>query len=211
VDKIPIKKPGIYLILISSAFLAMWVLALIPIPPSYFDSRTVDNIYVFNMYLFSFLIPSIGLFLFLSNIKNKSPRWYMGVPLFFSIVLVTLNRDNNLLRPFYDTSFIASYSNISNFLSDNFFKYSVSIVFSLSMLLFTMSVPENKRKKLLTPFRISFLTLVCAVFFIIVDLLARYKYAGSVSLRENLGLLYILGTFIFGLSLIWSGIHYETE
>lgn len=210
-DKIPIKIPGIYLILISSTFLAMWILALIPIPPSYFKPQTVDSIYVFSLYLFSFLIPAVGLLLFMNHIKKNSPRWYWGVPLLFTIVLITLNRDNNILGPFYDTSFIASYGEISDFLSINFFKYSVSIVYCLSMLLFTISLPENKRNKMSTPFRVSLFTLACVVIFTIADLLARYKYVGTVSLRENFGLLYILGIFFFGLSLTWSGIHYEIE
>jgi membrane protease YdiL (CAAX protease family) len=143
VDKIPNKKPGICLILISSTFLAMWILALIPIPPSHFKPQTVDNIYIFSLYLFSFLIPAVGLLLFLNHIKKISSRWYWGVPLLFTVVLITLNRDNNILGPFYDTSFIVSYGEISDFLSNSFFKYSVSIVYCLSMLLFTMSVPRK--------------------------------------------------------------------
>ena len=210
-DKIPLKKPGIYLILISSTFLAMWILALIPPLPFYFKPQTVDNIFIFSMYLFSFLIPTVGLFLFMANIKKHSPRWYWGVPLLFTIILITLNRDNNILGPFYDTSFIASYAEISDFLSNNFFKYSVSIVYCLSMLLFTMSVPENRRNKMSTPFKISLFTLACVVIFTIVDVLSRYKHIGTVSLSENFGLLYILGIFFFGLSLTWSGIHYEAE
>lgn len=210
-DKIPLKKPGIYLILISSTFLAMWILALIPTLPFYFKPQTVDNIFIFSMYLFSFLIPTVGLFLFMANIKKHSPRWYWGVPLLFTIILITLNRDNNILGPFYDTSFIASYGEISDFLSNNFFKYSVSIVYCLSMLLFTMSVPENRRNKMSTSFRVSLFTLACVVIFTIVDVLSRYKHIGTVSLSENFGLLYILGIFFFGLSLTWSGIHYEAE
>lgn len=211
VDKIPIKKPGIYLILISSTFLAMWILALIPIPPSYFKPQTVDSIYIFSLYLFSFFIPTVGLLLFMDHIQNISSRWYWGATLLFTIVLITLNRDNNILGPFYDTSFIASYGEISDFLSNNFFKYSVSIVYCLSMLLFTTSVPENKINKMSTSFRISLFTLACVVIFTIVDLLARYGYADTVSLSENFGLLYILGIFFFGLSLTWSGIYYEAE
>lgn len=142
-DKLPIKIPGIYLIPISSTFLAMWVLALIPIPPSYFKPQTVDSIYIFSLYLFSFFIPTVGLLLFLNHIKKISSRWYWGVPLLFTIVLITLNRDNNILGPFYDTSFIASYVEISDFLSNNFFKYSVSIVYCLSMLLFTYIITRK--------------------------------------------------------------------
>jgi hypothetical protein len=211
VDKIPIKKPGIYLILISSTFLAMWILALIPIPPSYFKPQTVDSIYILSLYLFSFFIPTVGLLLFLNHIKKISSRWYWGVPLLFTIVLITLNRDNNILGFFYETSFTASYSSISHFLSGNFFKYSVQIVFSLSMLLFVMSVPENKRNKMSTSFRVSLFTLVSVLIFTAVDILLNWEIIPFTTVHNNFWGLYVFGIFIFGLSLFWTALHYETE
>jgi len=206
-DKTPIKKPGIYLILISSAFLAMWILGALSLAQIIRE----DSHHILIFYLLSLFIPLVGIILIMNNIRDSSPRWYWGIPLLFSIILITLNRDNNIMSVVYETSFISRYDVISHILADNFFKYSVQIVFSLSMILFALSVPENKRDKMLLPFRIALFTLACDVIFTIMDVLVRYKYIGSISVHNNFGGLYIMGIFVFGLSMIWTAVNYDKE
>ena len=207
-----VKKSGLYLFLISFTFLSMWIIGFISLGFSeYIPSNIEKPMFLSLLYLLSLIFPAFGLIIFMNSIKSSSPRWRWGIPLLVSIILITLNRDNNIMSVVYETSFISKYDVISYILADNFFKYSVQIVFSLSMILFALSVPETKRDKTLLPFRISLFTLACVVIFTIVDVLVRYKYIGSVSVQNNFGGLYILGIFVFGLSMIWTAVNYDKE
>lgn len=207
-----IKRSGLYLYMISFTFLAMWIIGIISLGFSeYLPSNIEKPMFLSLLYLLSLIFPAFGLIIFMNSIKNNSPRWYWGIPLLVSIILITLNRDNNIMNVVYEISFISKYAEISHILTSNFFKYSVQIVFSFSMMLFALSVPENKRDKMLFPFRIALFTLACDVIFTIMDVLVRYKYIGSISVHNNYGGLYIMGIFVYGLSLIWTAVNYDKK
>ena len=203
-DKTPIKKPGIYLILISSAFLAMWILGALSLSQIIRE----DSHHIFLFYLLSLFIPLVGIILFMNNIRDKSPRWYWGIPLLFSLVLITLQRDMGILGFYYGISFIEKYDT-SNILRNDALVYFSQLAFIISSALFTLSVPEENKAKMIIPFRISLITLTSVLIFIIINILVDWKIISFTTIQSNFWGLYVVGIFIFGLSLIWVAFRYK--
>ena len=127
VNKIPIKKPGIYLILISSTFLAMWISNIL----SFFYSS--DLLYLACKYLLSLIIPTIGLILFLNSTRTRSSTWYLGLPLFIGMILISFLRDGAVVYgeiPFslirqYDTSHLLDQNPIARSIKEDFEKLGI--------------------------------------------------------------------------------------
>jgi hypothetical protein len=210
--KISIMQTGFPLLLISFTFLAMWILGAISLVLAPFvrnlvlPLETSRHIYLLLIYLFSLFLPAVGLLLFMNKIRRSSSRWYLGIPLFIAVFLITFLRDSMAMAPFYGISFIPAYDSL-HILDSQAGKTFISIFFSLSSLLFTLSVPENKRKIMVTPFRISIFASASIIIYNLVDFLSR----SYISANQIFGILHVLGIFFLGLSLVWVAVNYDKE
>ncbi|MFA0821394.1 MAG: hypothetical protein ACC612_00700 [Methanomethylovorans sp.] len=205
-----IKCPEVYLILISFTFLAMWILGTISLAlgslvhNSLVALETSRQIYLLLLYIFSMLFPAIGIILFTYTVKKSSARWYWGIPLFIAVFLITFLRDNIYMVQFYNISFISAYDKL-HVLDSQTGKAFISIFFALSSLLFTLSVPENRRKTMVMPLRMAILASASIIIYNIVDLSSKIY----VSEAQIFGILHVLGVFLFGLSLVRVAINYD--
>lgn len=199
-DKIPIKKPGIYLILISSTFLAMWISNIL----SFFYSS--DLLYLACKYLFSLIIPTIGLILFLNSTRTRSSTWYLGLPLFIGMILISFLRDGAIVYGEIPFSFIRQYDT-SHLLDQNFTARYIEVFFALSSLLFIFSLSQDMKKKMYIPFRISVFTLACISIATVLQLMVK-QY---LDFAAYLWFFNMLGNFFFGLSLIWIAVNYDKK
>ncbi|WP_321420193.1 hypothetical protein [uncultured Methanomethylovorans sp.] len=195
-----IKSPEFYLILISFTFLAMWISNII----SFFYSS--DILYLISKYLFSLIIPTIGLILYLNYIRTRSSTWYLGLPLFIGMILISFLRDGAILYGEIPFSLIRQYDT-SHLLDQNSVVRSIEIFFALSSLSFALSVPKDTKRKMYVPIRISAFTVACITIATIIQLIVKQyqNYAAYLWFSNVLGLLF------FGLSLIWIAVNYEKE
>ncbi len=195
-----IKRPGVYLILISSTFLAMWISNIL----SFFYSS--DILYLVSKYLFSLIIPTIGLILFLNYIKTRSSTWYLGLPLFIGMILISFLRDGAIVYGEIPFSLIRQYDS-SYLLDQNSVVRSIEVFFALSSLLFALSVPKDMKRKMYIPVRISAFTVACITIATVIQLIVKQyqDYAAYLWFSNVLGLLF------FGLSLIWIAVNYDKE
>jgi len=199
-----IKKPGFYLLLISLTFLAMWILGAISlILYPLFSKLSLElsrYICILLLYLFSMFLPAVGLVFFMNSIRVSSSKWYLGIPLLIAVVLMTFLRDG--LNLVYDPSFISLYDK-SSFLDSMATKAFIQIFFSLSALLFVLSVPESKAKLMKMPFRMA---IVASASIIIYHSVAFFVYIPE---NELFGFLHIISIFILGLFLIRVAVNYD--
>lgn len=200
VNKIPIKKPGMYLILISSTFLAMWISNIL----SFFYLS--DLLYLACKYLFSLIIPTIGLILFLNSTRTRSSTWYLGLPLFIGMILISFLRDGHILYGEIPFSFIRQYDTSHLLDQDSIVRY-IEVFFALSSLLFTLSVPKDMKKKMYIPLRISMVTVFCITIATVLQLIVK-QY---LDFAAYLWFFNVLGNFFFGFSLIWIVINYDKK
>ena len=135
--------------------------------------------------------------------RPSSPKWYWGIPLFVSIFLITFLRDSMYMASLYNISFVSAYDNL-HILDSQIGKAFVTIFFSISSLLFSLSVPENKRKLMKAPLIISIFMSISIVIYCIVDL-----FSNTYSETQIFGILHVLGVFLFGVSLVRVAIDYE--
>ncbi len=208
-QQVSIKKPGFYLFLISLTFLVMWILFAI----SFILSPLISNllislelsryIYIFLFYLFSILLPAVGLIFFMNYIKNSS-RWYLGIPLLIAVFLMTFLRDSMTMARFYSVSFISAYDTLQ-ILDSMATKAFIQIFFSLSALLFVLSVPESKAKLMKMPFRMA---IVASASIIIYHSVAFFVYIPE---NQLFGFLHIISIFLLGLLLLRAAINYDEE
>lgn len=195
-NKPSIKKPGFHVFLISFVFLAMWILGAISLVLAPFvrnlvlPLETSRHIYLLLVYVFSLLLPAVGLLFFMNDIKGSSPRWYLGIPLFVAVFLITFLRDSMAMASFYGISFIPAYDSL-HILDSQAGKAFIATFFSLSSSLFTLSVPENKRKIMVTPFRISIFVSASIIIYNLVDFLTK----SYISANQIFGILHVLGIF----------------
>ncbi|AAM03946.1 predicted protein [Methanosarcina acetivorans C2A] len=172
-NRISIRQTRVSLFLISLTFLTMWIEFIIcNFITLHMPYREFIN--PLMLYLLSLFLPAAGLLVFMKNNRKISSRWYLGIPFLLGLILNTFLRDFMFMNPFspyavnlfYGQPFIATFPilyrwHILEFLSPNdsivnstvlFFIY---IFFSISVALFCLSVPEEKRKKLMAPFALS--------------------------------------------------------
>jgi len=195
-----IKSPEFYLILISFTFLAMWISNII----SFFYSS--DILYLISKYLFSLIIPTIGLILYLNYIRTRSSTWYLGLPLFIGMILISFLRDGAIVYGEIPFSLIRQYDT-SHLLDQNSVVRSIEIFFALSSLSFALSVPKDMKRKMYVPIRISAFTVACITIATVLQLIVKQyqNYAAYLWFSNVLGLLF------FGLSLIWIAVNYDKE
>jgi len=195
-----IRSPEIYLILISFTFLAMWISNII----SFFYSS--DILYLVSKYLFSLIIPTIGLILYLNYIRTRSSTWYLGLPLFIGMILISFLRDSAIVYGEIPFSLIRQYDT-SHLLDQTSVGRSIEIFFALSSLSFALSVPKNMKRKMYVPIRISVFTVACITIATVLQLIVKQyqNYAAYLWFFNVLGLLF------FGLSLIWIAVNYKKE
>ena len=161
-----IRSPEIYLILISFTFLAMWISNII----SFFYSS--DILYLVSKYLFSLIIPTIGLILYLNYIRTRSSTWYLGLPLFIGMILISFLRDSAIVYGEIPFSLIRQYDT-SHLLDQTSVGRSIEIFFALSSLSFALSVPKNMKRKMYVPIRISVFTVACITIATVLQLIVK--------------------------------------
>ncbi|MDK2948291.1 MAG: hypothetical protein PWQ63_1451 [Methanolobus sp.] len=109
----------------------------------------------------------------------------------------------------YSMSFIKTYDT-SNVLQNCIVVNVIQLLFAFSSILFTLSVPKEKRGKMVIPFRISVFTFSMAVIFSVATVLLKQNYVAFISSVQNSSFtLYILGIFLMGLSLLWVAVNYD--
>jgi len=195
-----IKSPEFYLILISFTFIAMWISNTI----SFFYSS--DIVHLVSKYLFSLIIPTIGLILYLNYIRTRSSTWYLGLPLFIGMILISFLRDGAIVYGEIPFSLIRQYDT-SHLLDQNSVERSIEIFFALSSLSFALSVPKDMKRKMYVPIRISAFTVACITIATVLQLIVKQyqNYAGYLWFSNVLGLIF------FGLSLIWIAVNYNKK
>lgn len=195
-----IKSPEFYLILISFTFIAMWISNTI----SFFYSS--DIVHLVSKYLFSLIIPTIGLILYLNYIRTRSSTWYLGLPLFIGMILISFLRDGAIVYGEIPFSLIRQYDT-SHLLDQNSVVRSIEIFFALSSLSFALSVPKDMKRKMYVPIRISAFTVACITIATVLQLMVKQyqNYAAYLWFSNVLGLLF------FGLSLIWIAANYNKK
>lgn len=221
--RISISQARLSLFLISLTFLAIWILFICS-----FITWDFPLINLFLLYLFSLFLPAIGLLIFMKNIRKNSTRWYWGVPLLIGLILNTFVRDVMFMLPksaiekgfwafFYGQSFITNFPIFlkwqiiepviygegykMNFTAMNF----ISIFFSLAAALFCLSVPKEKRKKMMLPFGLSLVTAFSNTI-----LFAEYsiRNPGDVPIFYYV---YSISIVVLGLSYIRAAINYDKK
>ena len=156
-NRISIRQTRVSLFLISLTFLAMWIEFVI----CNFITLNMpyrDLINLLALYLFSLFLPAVGILVFIKNTRRISPRWYWGVPFLIGLILNTFVRDFTFMVPFNPDAVNLFYGQpfLSNFVTfDPTTKDIIAIFFSAAVALFCLSVPEEKRKKLMLPFALS--------------------------------------------------------
>lgn len=169
-NRISISQERLSLFLISLTFFAWWIEAFVcmfitwnmPDPPL---------VNLLSLYLFSLILPIIGLLVFMKNTKKTSSRWHWGIPLLIGLILYTFIRDFLFMRSFEPGAlfqFTYGQSLVSSFDKWDLLKHSsvatspiinfISVFFSLASALFCLSVPEEKRKIMMLPFVLSLVT-----------------------------------------------------
>lgn len=195
-----IKYPEIYLILISFTFLAMWISNII----SFFYSS--DILYLVSKYLFSLIIPTIGLILYLNYIRTRSSTWYLGLPLFIGMILISFLRDSAIVYGEIPFSLIRQYDT-SHLLDKTSVGRSIEIFFALFSLSFALSVPKDMKRKMYVPIRISAFAVACITIATVLQLIVKqYQNYAAYLWFSN-----VLGLFFFGLSLIWIAVNYNKK
>lgn len=174
-----IRQTRVSLFLISLTFLAMWVEFVICkyITPN-MPYRELINL--LTLYLFSLVLPAIGLLIFIKNMRRISPRWYWGVPFLVGIILNTFVRDLTFMVPFSPNAVNLFYGQpfLSNFVTFDSTTISIiTIFFSVAVALFCLSVPEEKRKKLMLPFALSLIAAFSNMIHFIVGLMGESTVA----------------------------------
>lgn len=215
-DKRSIRSTETSFAMISSAYLAMWILGVFsiflmsPFVENHILSlKTSTSIHIFLLYVFSMLLPAAGLLLFMSRIKESSARWYWAGPLLIAIFLITLFRDIGVMDYLYAVSFIKTYD-ASNILHNDIVVSFIQLFFAFSSILFTLSVPAEKRRKMVIPFGISIFTFFMAAIFSVATVLLKQNYVSFVSsLQSRSFVMYILGIFSMGISLLWVATKYD--
>lgn len=203
IQKIITNRSNISLLLTSFTYLAMWILGIISfaigplVQNSLITLEVSRHIYLFLFYLISLFLPLFGILSFMDNIRPSSPKWYFGIPLFVAIILITFLRDSMYMTSLYSISFISAYDNL-HILDSQIGKAFVTIFFSISSLLFTLSVPEDKQKLMKVPIIISIIMSISITIYCTVDLFSKIY----VNEAQIFGILHVLGIFLFGLSLI---------
>jgi hypothetical protein len=105
-------------------------------------------------------------------------------PLLVAIILITLLQDRGVMDYLYSKFFIKTYDT-SNFLQNCIVVNVIQLLFAFSSILFTLSVPEEKRGKSIIPFRISVFTFFMSVIFSVVTVLLKQNYAAFISSVQN--------------------------
>lgn len=214
-NRISISQTKLSLFLISLTFFAWWIEAFVCM----FITWNMPNpplINLLSLYLFSLLLPAVGLLIFMKNTKKTSSRWYWGIPFLIGLILYTFIRDFSFMRPLepgvlfqftYGQSFIASFDKWHllerrSIATDPFIN-SISIFFSLASALFCLSVPEEKRKKMMLPLGLS---LVAALSNMILFVEYSMKNPGDVPIFFYI---YSIAILILGLSFIRVAVIYD--
>lgn len=162
------------------------------------------HVYVCLLYLFSLLLPAIGLLLFMSSARENSTRWYWGVPLLIGLFLITFLRDNMAANFFYEWSFISTFDTF-NLLETAPLRISIMIFFSLASVLFCLSADNGVRTKMRIPLMLSIISsLIVIIFFM--DHLARGALANS-----SLYGIHVIVILFIGLSFLWLAIYDSME
>ncbi|WP_407283025.1 hypothetical protein V7O61_00905 [Methanolobus sp. WCC1] len=104
----------------------------------------------------------------------------------------------------YSVSFIPAYDSL-HVLDSKTVMVFVSILFSLSSVMFTLSVPEEKRLLMKVPLIISIVMTASISIYFLVDTLSKTY----ISENQLFGFLHILTVLFFGLSLLWVAVKYE--
>lgn len=223
-DRISISQTRLSLFLISLTFLAIWILFICS-----FITWDFPLINLFLLYLFSLFLPAVGLLVFMKNIRKTSSRWYWGVPLLIGLILNTFVRDVRFMLPksviekgfwafFYGQSFITNFPIFlkwhiiepvpygegyqMNFIIMNF----ISIFFSLAAALFCLSVPEEKRKKMMLPLGLSLIAAFSNLIYFIVESMKTVIINSSFStysfVSDSSFVISSIATLILGLSFV---------
>jgi len=230
--QISINQTRWSLFLISLTFLAMWIEFFI----CNFFTMNMPNSNFMNLvllYLFSLFLPAVGLLVFMRNIRIVSSRWYWGIPFLIGLILNTFVRDLTFMAPFrpgdifqfvYGQPFIATFPILYNWNILEPVSYPpgykvteyiglISIFFSLSAAFFCLSVPEEKRKKFMLPFRLSIISSFANIILFIVGLMRTTIINSSFStftfLTEITFVIFSIAIFILGLSFIRVAVIYD--
>ncbi|MDK2948294.1 MAG: hypothetical protein PWQ63_1454, partial [Methanolobus sp.] len=204
------NKSRLSLLLISLTYLSLWILGFMSffisplIRHSFISPEAPRYIYLSIFYITSLFLPAAGLVFFIENIRSGSSIWYLGIPLFVSIFLITFQRDNMYMSSLYSVSFIPAYDSL-HVLGSKTVMVFVSILFSLSSVMFTLSVPEEKRLLMKVPLIISIVMTASISIYFLVDTLSKTY----ISENQLFGFLHILTVLFFGLSLVWVAVKYE--
>ncbi len=161
-------------------------------------------VYVCLLYLFSLLLPAIGLLLFMSSTRKNSTRWYWGVPLLIGLFLITFLRDNMAANFFYEWSFISTFDTL-NLLETAPLRISIMIFFSLASVLFCLSADNGVRAKMRIPLMLSIISSLTVIIFFM-DHLARGALANS-----SLYGIHVIVILFIGLSFLWLAIYDSME
>ena len=184
-----INKIKISLICISAIFFFMWVV--IPMDyPSY--SGTASTVAVAQ---FLSVISLFGSILFLSEMKNKSNRWYLGVPLCIVILIAAITMFFDFYRYHY-------------FLLNT----SLTILAPCSVLFF-LSVPADRRKMITIPALISSIISIYALFsyyYLLRGMLSPLQTSWNVV--DLMSMLYwVIGMPIIGICFVVIAIIYKKD
>lgn len=203
------------IILISFTYLAMWITNIISTLLSYpLVSVGMTDLFAFILlYLFSLVLPAIGLLIFMKHIKKNSTRWYWGIPLLIAVFLITFYRDNTLMPVLYRESFISSFDTW-NILDPLPIIYMIIIFLSLASAMFCLSVPEEKRNIMKLSFMLSAFAAIFIIIFAIISLIEASDYNSFFSnslyyINAYFYAIHVIFILFLGLSFVRVAFYYE--
>lgn len=204
-NQVSIRQTRVSLFLISLTFLAMWIEFII----CNFITLNMpyrDLINLLTLYFFSLFLPAVGILVFIKNTRRISPRWYWGIPFLIGLILNTFVRDLMFMVPFnpYAVNLFYGQPFLSNFVTfDSTTIGIITIFFPVAVALFCLSVPEEKRKKMMLPFALSLIAVFSnLIYFIVIwttveSTVAYYSFWVSSIAVFILGLSFMVIAYIF--------------
>lgn len=205
-----IDGTNIPLLFTSFSYLAMWILGIVAHILIQFTLKInipidiTNHVVLVLFYILSLILPVIGILLFMNDSKRNSNRWYLAIPLLTSIFLLTYLRDYLYMERVYEISFISANSSLP-FLESTIGKAFFSIFFSISSILFVLSMPDIRRKVMRIPFVLCIVMTVSITIYFLVDHFSKTY----ISENQIFGILHIICILLFGLFLSWFAVFEE--
>lgn len=206
-----VNRTNIPLLLISFTYTSLWIvgvlsLILLPLAQKLNYLDMMDYLLLALFYLLSMILPMLGILLYMDNIRPVSKRWYLALPLLISVFMLTYIRDNLYMATVYEISFMSAKSSLP-FLESTIGQAIAILLFSISTVLFILSMPDNKRKVMRIPFALSIIMTASMSIYYFVEQIIRDHYS-AISI---LGFLHILCILLFGLFIGWFAVFEEKD